>query len=73
MNIKIIAGIAVAAGAAVVGLFAKKGVDTLDSKENQEATPEKADKSNEVSIELVDPIADDNDKKETPEENNKED
>lgn len=70
MNIKLIAGIAVAAGAAVVGLFAKKGVDTLESdKDSKEATPEKADKSNEVSIELVDPISEDNDKENTPEEN----
>jgi hypothetical protein len=72
MNIKIIAGAAVAIGAAVVGLFAKKGVDTLDSKENQEATPEKVSTDN-VTIELVDPIADDTDEKTAPEENTKED
>lgn len=73
MNIKLIAGIAVAAGAAVVGLFAKKGVDTLESdKDNKETTPEKVNENN-VSIELVDPISEDNDKEETPEENNKED
>ena len=69
MNIKLIAKIAVATGAAVVGLFAKKGVDTLDSKENQEATPEKADKTNEVSIELVDPISEDDAIKEETTEN----
>lgn len=70
MNIKLIAGIAVATGAAVVGLFAKKGVDTLESdKDNKEATPENADKSNEVSIELVDPISEDDVIKEETTEN----
>ena len=73
MNIKLIAGIAVAAGAAVVGLFAKKGVDTLESdKDNKEST-DNANKDNEVSIELVDTFSEDTDKEETPEENNKED
>lgn len=73
MNIKLIAGIAVAAGAAVVGLFAKKGVDTLESDKDNKETTDNANKDNEVSIELVDPISEDNDKEETPEENNKED
>lgn len=73
MNIKLIAGIAVAAGAAVVGLFAKKGVDTLESDKDNKETTDNANKDNEVSIELVDPISEENDKEETPEENNKED
>lgn len=73
MNIKLIAGIAVAAGATVVGLFAKKGVDTLDSdKENKEAT-DNASKDNEVSIELLDSISEDTDIKEETAEENKED
>lgn len=68
MNIKLIAGIAVAAGAAVVGLFAKKGVDTLESDKDNKETTDNANKDNEVSIELVDPVSEDNDKEETPEE-----
>lgn len=68
MNIKLIAGIAVAAGAAVVGLFAKKGVDTLESDKDNKETTDNANKDNEVSIELVDPIPEENDKEETPEE-----
>lgn len=73
MNIKLIAGIAVAAGAAVVGLFAKKGVDTLESDEDNKETTDNANKDNEVSTEIVDPVSEDNDKEETPEENNKKD
>lgn len=73
MNIKLIAGIAVAAGAAVVGLFAKKGVDTLESDKDNKETTDNANKDNEVSIELVDPISEDNDKEETTPDTNKED
>lgn len=74
MNIKLIAGAAVAIGAAVVGLFAKKGVDTLDSKKEEEnSTNDTANKDNEVSIELVDPVSEDNDKEETTPDTNKED
>lgn len=73
MNIKLIAGIAVAAGAAVVGLFAKKGVDTLESDKDNEETTDNANKDNEVSIEIVDPISEDTDKEETTPEENKED
>lgn len=69
MNIKLIAGIAVAAGAAVVGLFAKKGVDTLESDKDNKETTDNANKDNEVSIELLDPISDDTDKEETTPEN----
>lgn len=73
MNIKLIAGIAVAAGAAVVGLFAKKGVDTLDSDKENKENADNANKNNEVSIELVDPISEDADIKEETTEENKED
>lgn len=76
MNIKLIAGIAVAAGAAVVGLFAKKGVDTLESDKDNKETTDNANKDNEVSIELIDPIdpiSEDADKEETTPDTNKED
>lgn len=74
MNIKLIAGIAVAAGAAVVGLFAKKGVDTLESDKDNKETTDNANKDNEVSIELVDPISEENaNEEETTPDTNKED
>lgn len=73
MNIKLIAGIAVAAGAAVVGLFAKKGVDTLESDKDNKETTDNANKDNEVSIELVEPISEDTDKEETIPDTSKED